>query len=108
YSSVMFDFAVTRKPILLLTPDLATYRDSTRGFYLDFESTVPGPVCLDHAALERQLNALPTYFDRYGDRYDAFLARFAPRDDGHAAARVVDQVWAPAALRSPAPAGALD
>ncbi|WP_152364082.1 bifunctional glycosyltransferase/CDP-glycerol:glycerophosphate glycerophosphotransferase [Microlunatus speluncae] len=102
YSSVMFDFAVTGKPIILLTPDLETYRDSTRGFYLDFEATAPGPICRDQARVEQELRELPHFFDRYGDRYRAFVERFAPRDDGHAAARVADLVWAdPAPNRNP-------
>ncbi|MFL5912798.1 MAG: CDP-glycerol glycerophosphotransferase family protein, partial [Gaiellaceae bacterium] len=49
YSSVMFDFAVTRKPMLFFTYDLAWYRDELRGFYFDFESEAPGPL-IDGAA----------------------------------------------------------
>lgn len=101
YSSVMFDFAVTGKPILLLAPDLATYRDSTRGFYLDYEGTVPGPVCHDQAAVVRELRQLPTFFERHGARYRGFVERFAPRDDGNAAARVVDELWGPHSLPDP-------
>ncbi len=105
YSSVMFDFAVTGKPIILLTPDLETYRDSTRGFYLDFEATAPGPICRDQGRVEQELRALPQFFDRYGDRYRAFVQRFASRDDGKAAARVADLVWADTAP-DPARSGA--
>ena len=44
YSSVMFDFCVTGKPIIFLTPDIKQYRDSTRGFYFDLEEKAPGPL----------------------------------------------------------------
>ncbi len=44
YSSVMFDFAVTGKPMLFWTYDLAEYRDAGRGFYFDFEQQAPGPL----------------------------------------------------------------
>ena len=44
YSSVMFDFALTDKPILLLLPDLEQYRDVERGFYFDLETDGPGPL----------------------------------------------------------------
>ena len=47
YSSVMFDFAVTGKPMLFWTHDLAEYRDSGRGFYFDFEDAGAGPVAGD-------------------------------------------------------------
>src|SRR5207253_3081410 len=44
YSSAMFDFAVTGRPILLFTYDLADYRDRLRGFYFDLEEIAPGPL----------------------------------------------------------------
>ena len=33
------------------------------------------------------------YEQEYGARYDAWVERFNPLDDGHAAARVVDAVY---------------
>ena len=44
YSSVMFDFASTGRPMLFFTYDLAHYRDKLRGFYFDFEAEAPGPL----------------------------------------------------------------
>src|SRR5699024_280699 len=44
YSSVMFDFANTGKPMLFYTYDLENYRDNVRGFYMDFETEAPGPL----------------------------------------------------------------
>ena len=43
YSSVMFDFALLDRPILLLTPDLDAYRDQLRGFYFDLAADAPAP-----------------------------------------------------------------
>ena len=40
---------------------------------------------------------------RYSERYDDFLARFAPHDDGHAAERVVDAAFADAISRGVVP-----
>ena len=45
YSSVFFDFATLRRPILFFTYDLEKYRDQLRGFYLDFESKRPARCC---------------------------------------------------------------
>ncbi len=42
YSSVMFDYANTGRPMLFFTYDLADYRDRLRGFYFDFEAEAPG------------------------------------------------------------------
>ena len=41
YSSAMFDFAVTGRPMLFFTYDLERYRDRLRGFYFDFEAEHP-------------------------------------------------------------------
>jgi CDP-glycerol glycerophosphotransferase len=93
YSSVMFDYCVTGKPILFLTPDLDQYRDVTRGFYLDFEHVAPGPICLTMTDLQSALADLSRITDRYADRYREFARTFAPRDDGAATQRVVDAIW---------------
>src|SRR5207244_7038343 len=55
YSSVMFDFAVTGKPMLFFTYDLARYRDELRGFYFDFVSEAPGPLIETQADLVEAL-----------------------------------------------------
>jgi CDP-glycerol glycerophosphotransferase len=95
YSSVMFDYAVTGKPMVFLTPDLEQYRDVTRGFYLDFEDVAPGPIYRTNDELISAL-AASTWTDlAQSDRYRAFVERFAPRDDGQAARRVVEAVWGP-------------
>lgn len=93
YSSVMFDYAVTGKPIVYLAPDLEEYRDQTRGFYLDFEGIAPGPICRSNDEVIDVLLHLEATTDAYAERHRAFVSQFAPKDDGRAAARVVDAVW---------------
>ena len=93
YSSVMFDFVGTGRPMLFLTPDVAEYAGSTRGFYLDFAEIAPGPLLSSTDSVLQALEALPRTETAYRDRYEAFRDQFAPRDDGKAAIRVVDAVW---------------
>ena len=93
YSSVFFDYALLRRPIVFYAYDLGNYRDRLRGFYLDYPGDLPGPVVTTEDDLYDTLDDLDGVRARYADRYDAFLARFAPHDDGHAAARVVDAVF---------------
>jgi CDP-glycerol glycerophosphotransferase (TagB/SpsB family)/glycosyltransferase involved in cell wall biosynthesis len=90
YSSVFFDFAITDKPMIFLAPDLKEYRDDNRGFYLDYHETVPGPICLSTREVIETLRGE----DRYATRRADFRDRFAPLDDGQAAARVVDGILA--------------
>jgi CDP-glycerol glycerophosphotransferase len=107
YSSVFFDFAALRRPMLFYAFDLEAYRDNLRGFYLDYSTDLPGPIVTTEDDLYAALRDLPGVVLRYGTKYDAFLARFAPNDDGHAAERLVDVVFADAissGLVPPAPA----
>jgi CDP-glycerol glycerophosphotransferase len=93
YSSAMFDFAVTGKPMLFFTYDLEHYRDVLRGFYFDFEAEAPGPLLRTSAELLAALQSLPEVERKYEALYRDFRRRFCPLDDGHAAGRVVDQVF---------------
>src|SRR5699024_11300859 len=95
YSSLMFDYAATGKPMLFLTPDLAEYRGVTRGFYLDFEDIAPGPICRSNDELCHVLESTDLDELTRTARYRAFVRRFAPRDHGPAAPRVVDALCAP-------------
>jgi CDP-glycerol glycerophosphotransferase len=94
YSSLMCDFAVTRKPILLFTPDFAHYRDELRGFYLDLEAEAPGPLLATVDELKSAIEDLDAVVARSGDAYARFVARFCDLDDGHASERVVDALLA--------------
>ncbi|WP_308190558.1 CDP-glycerol glycerophosphotransferase family protein [Streptomyces sp. HPF1205] len=90
YSAVMADFAVTGRPILLHTPDLARYRDQLRGFTLDYEERAPGPLL---SSADELIGALRDPVAAVRPReaaYAAFRAAFCHLDDGRAAARVAD------------------
>ena len=86
YSSVMFDAAVARVPMLFFVPDLVAYRDRERGFTFDFEQTAPGPLLTTRAQVVEAARGGV----RLGEAYEAWCERYVPHDDGHAAARVVD------------------
>jgi CDP-glycerol glycerophosphotransferase len=100
YSSMMFDFANTGRPMLFFTYDLDTYRDELRGFYFDFIERAPGPLLGTTAELAEALNDLDAVSARYAQRYADFAAEFCELDDGAAAARVVDHVFGARLRRS--------
>jgi CDP-glycerol glycerophosphotransferase len=93
YSSSIFDFAVTGKPIVLFAYDLERYRDHLRGFTLDLDTDMPGPVVLEADALAEVLADLPGLVSRWAERYARFRDRFCHLEDGHASERVVDALW---------------
>ena len=98
YSSVMFDYTVTGKPLYFYTPDHDRYRDELRGFYFDLLEVSPGPVVQSAAELVELLRDPDATSATYADRYSTWRARFNTRDDGHASARVVDRLLKRGAL----------
>jgi CDP-glycerol glycerophosphotransferase len=98
YSSVMFDFAVTGRPILLFTYDLDDYRDRLRGFYFDLAAHAAGPLLHSSAELLDALADVESIAAAHRDAYDEFRTTFCPLDDGHAAERVLE-IFVPAAGR---------
>jgi CDP-glycerol glycerophosphotransferase len=93
YSSTMFDFAVTGRPMIFYTYDLADYRDRLRGFYFDLEQEAPGPLVTTTAELAAELNDLDGLRGRYAEAYDAFRQRYCHLDDGEATNRLIEQVF---------------
>jgi CDP-glycerol glycerophosphotransferase len=94
YSSIIFDFAITGKPILLFTHDIEHYRDELRGLSIDLEREAPGPMLRTPLqlmdALARLDGGLPA---SHRDAYERFVKRYAEYDDGNAAARTVEAVF---------------
>jgi CDP-glycerol glycerophosphotransferase len=108
YSSAMFDFAVTGKPIVFLAADLDRYRDSLRGFYFDLFADAPAPVTVTTDELIRALGDLEAGAAAHAERYARFRETFCPFDDGGATERLVDRLFEGGELRRPSEARAAD
>jgi CDP-glycerol glycerophosphotransferase len=93
YSSTMFDFAVTGRPILLFTYDLDHFRDEVRGFYFDLAAEAPGPLLHTSAELIDAIGDVEDVTRRNQDRYAAFRQTFCHLEDGHATDRVIDRFF---------------
>ena len=89
YSSSMFDFSVTGKPMIFLTPDFDDYV-AKRGFYFDFEQLAPGPILRDSSFLRKALESIDSQKVQYAERYQAWQQKFNKLEDGLASKRVVD------------------
>jgi CDP-glycerol glycerophosphotransferase len=96
YSSTMFDFAVTGRPILLFTPDLDRFRDEVRGFYFDLAAAAPGPLLATSPELVDAIEDVDRVARENHDRYASFRETFCHLDDGHATDRVVELFFPPA------------
>jgi len=94
YSSLMFDYSVTGKPMVFFVPDLEHYRDERRGLYFDLGAEAPGPIVRSQDDVVDALRS-QSVEQQYAERYDQWRCKFNPRDDGSAASRVVDAVFGP-------------
>ncbi len=85
YSSSIFEYALMRKPLVLLVDDLDTYSQDP-GFYLDFERDMIGEI----ARTSEEVADIVGRGEYDLSRYDAFVATHCANDDGLASERIVD------------------
>lgn len=91
YSSIFFDFLVTKKPILFYVPDYNTY-ELNRGLYLDLNS-LPGPSIYNLDSLISSINNIDEIFKSYKDKYKYYYKKFASLNDGKVTERVVNHIF---------------
>jgi CDP-glycerol glycerophosphotransferase (TagB/SpsB family) len=90
YSSVMFDFTVTGKPLLFFTPDYERYMNDLRGVYFDLGELAPGPLLTSLGDTVDAIASSTEVRRQWSERYTAWVERFNVWDDGKAATRAVD------------------
>ena len=94
YSSMMFDFSVTAKPMLFFTPDIDQYTDAkVRGSYFDLEERAPGPVTRAVGDVADLIRTAGDWHPTFTQKYDAWRAMYNHLDDGHASQRAVDALF---------------
>ncbi|MDR0913153.1 MAG: CDP-glycerol glycerophosphotransferase family protein [Methanobrevibacter sp.] len=92
YSSVMFDYSILKRPIIFYTYDLENYKENIRDFYFNMENNVPGPLIKDNNDLINYFKNFneDAYFNEFGDKYQEFIDKFIPWDDGNSSKMLVD------------------
>lgn len=93
YSSVFFDYANLKRPILFYTYDIEKYRDILRGFYIDINTEVPGPLLYTTEEIIDAIKNIDGVNTQYAKRYEEFYDRFCSVDDGNASKRTVERVF---------------
>lgn len=91
YSGVFYDFSLLDRPIAFYAPDLEEYTAS-RGFYVDYEEHVPGPVVRTPSELERTLRSFLEGDDEHAEQRAAIRDGYYEHQDGDAARRVYESV----------------
>lgn len=93
YSSVFFDYANLRRPIIFYVYDLDEYRDELRGFYFNLEDEAPGPLTKTTNEVIEQINKFMENENQFSERFDEFYNRFCHLEDGKASERVVKLIF---------------
>ncbi|QDY44751.1 CDP-glycerol glycerophosphotransferase family protein [Planococcus glaciei] len=91
YSSVMFDYALLKRSIILYCYDLEEYI-TRRGMYFDFAELAPGPVCQTIDEVLHYINQ-PEALNAFSADLERFVGEFGSLEDGQASAKVIEKVF---------------
>lgn len=90
YSSVFFDYANLKRPIIYYMYDLDMYANDMRGFYINLKE-LPGNIVKTEEELIRDIKEVTNSF-KYDKRYKEFNEKYNYLDDGNASKRVVERI----------------
>jgi CDP-glycerol glycerophosphotransferase (TagB/SpsB family) len=93
YSSSMFDFSNTGKPMIFFVPDIEQYRD-TRGVYFDLFAKAPGAVVKSAKELPGAVIDSGKGSELFSEKYSSWQAEFNPWDGRDAGERVARRLLA--------------
>jgi CDP-glycerol glycerophosphotransferase len=93
YSSVFFDYANLKRPMIFYVYDMDDYRDNLRGFYFDFEKEAPGPLVRTTEELIREIKNAENH--SLSEKWNAFYDKFCYLEKGNASERVVNEIFSP-------------
>ena len=99
YSSVMFDYAFTKRPMLFYMYDETEYDQEIRGFYFDPKEELPGAIVADKKELVAEISAIQETANwqipqAYQESYQAFYQRYCLKDSSESAKVLVSMLLA--------------
>ncbi|WP_082699118.1 CDP-glycerol glycerophosphotransferase family protein [Arthrobacter sp. EPSL27] len=92
YSSIMFDFSVTEKPVIFFVPDWDVYTGSGRGVYFDLSVKAPGPLCHTRDTVIEALRDLSGCRRLHKEAYVAWRKEFNPWDNPNSSETVFSRL----------------
>ena len=94
YSSVMFDYAILKRPMIFFTFDLDDYKNNLRDFYFDMVEEVPGPIFKTNDEMISYIKNFnrSDYDKEYCEKYKRFNEKFNQFDDGNASKKVIELI----------------
>ena len=93
YSSVMFDFSLTGKPMIFYAYDLKEYTENTRGSYFDISKEAPGCLAQTTDEVIDSIKNIGTFYDIHGERIRAFCEKYLTYENGRSSEMIFDKVF---------------
>lgn len=93
YSSVFFDYAILKRPMIFFVYDIEEYRNHLRGFYFNFEEEAPGPLVTTTAQVIEEVKKIVTDGYQLPYSFDTFFVKFCYLECGKSSQRVVERVF---------------
>ena len=88
YSSLMFDYAILDRPIILFTYDMEEYKDKLRGMYIDIRDNKPGPILYTSKEVEDAIVNIDETEKEYKKFRDAFREKFDQYECGNSSEKI--------------------
>ncbi len=92
YSSVFFDYAILDRPMIFFAYDLEKYESNLRGFYFDYENTIPGKNISGTDELIEILADINHYEENFKLKRQMFRQEFTYLEEGTASKKVADLI----------------
>lgn len=93
YSSVMFDFALTGKPMIFYAYDLKEYTENTRGSYFDISTEAPGVLAQTMEEVVDAIRNIDEYYAVNGERIGSFCDKYLTYENGNSSEMIYDTVF---------------
>lgn len=89
YSGLIFDYALTKNPCILYTPDLEEYCSKDRKLYFEIDK-LPFPICRNNSELTHSFRNFD--IEKYQHDVDLFLKSIGMISNGNASERIAAQI----------------
>lgn len=90
YSSALFDFVLTGKPMIFYLYDIKEYTENLRGMYFDIEKEAPGPLAYDNDQLIHAIKNIDKAMDECSDRIKEFYNTYVNYECENSSQKVVE------------------
>lgn len=91
YSSIIFDFMITKKPILFYANDIDEYMKNKK-YYLNLKD-MPGKICSTFLELISSIRNIIQISSDYEEKYKKCLNNYCYNDDGNSTKKVIDMLF---------------